>query len=210
MKFSTSPAIAAISRIWIARLARTVGNPRRGLQRRLRQIVQDQRALARIGAEEHVVDLGRFLRLHRHVGGHALLGIGWRAGRRGGDCGTRDFARERHPAAFLRCDQPELLQHWDGRLRIDRKLRLDGSARRVVDLVDQPRGKLDELPLLVLAVGGRLDIQVGQHPQQRRTNIDALATGECHQPVESGKQRLGHGGVRDSEETVASAYQRFL
>jgi hypothetical protein len=68
--------------------------------------------------------------------------------------------------------------------------------------VDQPRRKLDELALLVVAVGGRLDIEVRQHAQQRRANINAFATGEAHQPVESGKQRLGHGEIRDLEEIL--------
>ena len=122
----------------------------------------------------------------------------------------RDFAGERNPAAFLGRDQSEFLQHRNGRLRIDRKLRLDGRARRIVDLVDQPRRERDELALLVVAVGGRLDIEVGQHAQQRRPNIDAFATGEGHQPVESGKQRFGHGEIRDLKDTRAQPIRRFL
>ena len=54
------------------------------------------------------------------------------------------------------------------------ELGLDGGTRRIVDLVDQPRGELDELALLVVIVGGRLHIEVGQHAQQRRANIDAF------------------------------------
>ncbi|UCF50911.1 MAG: hypothetical protein JSV48_15115 [Bradyrhizobium sp.] len=154
--------------------------------------MQDQRALGCIGAEEHVVDLGGVLWLHRHVRGHAQFRVGQRAGRRGGGRGARDFARQRNPAAFLGRDQPELLQDRDGRRRIDREPRLDRRARRIVDLVDQSRGEFDELPLFVLAVDAGLDIEIGQHTQQRRANIDAFATGEAHQPVESGKQRLGH------------------
>ncbi|MGY3411511.1 hypothetical protein ACVWZV_007624 [Bradyrhizobium sp. GM5.1] len=145
---------------------------------------------------------------------NAQLGVAWRAnrqgGRRGSRGGRRGFARERNPAALLRGRQSELLHDRGGRRRIDRKPRLDGRARRVVDLVDQSCGELDELALLVVAVGARLDIEVGQHAQQRRTNIDAFATGEGHQPVESWKQRLGHGEIRDLEEILAGAYRGLL
>ncbi|MGY3466143.1 hypothetical protein ACVW0I_003014 [Bradyrhizobium sp. LM6.11] len=151
---------------------------------------------------------GRVLWLHRHVRGHALLGLGWRANRGGGRRSYRDFARKRNPAALLRGRQSELLHDRGGRRGIDRKPRLDGRARRVVDLVDQPHGKLDELALLVVAVGARLNIEVGQHAQQRRTNIDAFATGEGHQPVESWKQRLGHGEIRDLEKILAASLSR--
>ncbi|MGY3508149.1 hypothetical protein ACVIQY_001124 [Bradyrhizobium sp. USDA 3051] len=139
----------------------------------------------------------------------ASLGVRTGKGAGGGaEAGAADFARERNPAALLRGRQSELLHDRGGRRRIDRKPRLDGRARRVVDLVDQSCGELDELALLVVAVGARLDIEVGQHAQQRRTNIDAFATGEGHQPVESWKQRLGHGEIRDLEEILAGSLSR--
>ncbi|MEY9456453.1 hypothetical protein ABIG07_005401 [Bradyrhizobium ottawaense] len=186
-------------------MARTVGMRGAAFSGGLRQVVQDQRALGGAGAEEHVVDLGGVLRLHRHVRGHAQLGVGRRAGRRGGGCGHGDLAGERNPAAFMCGNQPELLENRDGRRRIDRELGLDGRAGRIVDLVDQPRCKLGELALLVVAVDAGLHIEVGQHAQQRRPNIDAFATGERHQPVESGKQRLGHGEIRDLEEILPAS-----
>ena len=43
------------------------GNARGRFQRRLREIVQDQRALAGVGGEKHAADFGRVLRLHRQA-----------------------------------------------------------------------------------------------------------------------------------------------
>ena len=82
--------------------------------------------------------------------------------------------------------------------RIDRKPRAHRCAGGVVDLIDQARGQFDELPLFVGRMRAGLDIEVGQHAQQRGADIDALATGERHQPVKARKQwSCGHVSVRD-------------
>ena len=93
---------------------------------------------------------------------------------------------------------PELSKYFGRRARIDRKPRADGGARGVVDLVDQAGGQLDELPLFVGAVRAGLNVEIGQHAQQSGSDIDALAAGERHQPVEARKKwRCGHVRVRD-------------
>ena len=94
--------------------------------------------------------------------------------------------------------QPELLHDLRRRARIDSKPSPHRCARGVVDLVDQAGGQFDELPLFVVAVPDGLHIEIGQHPQQRRADIDALTPGERHQPVEAREQwRCGHVSVRD-------------
>ena len=102
--------------------------------------------------------------------------------RRGGD-----FLRHRHRRIGLRGPQAELGQDLERRAGIDRKPRAHGGAGRVVDLVDQARRQLDELALLVGGMRARLHIEIGQHAQQRRPDVDALAAGERHQPVEARK-----------------------
>src|SRR5437660_939919 len=65
------------------------------------------------------------------------------------------------------------------------------------------RGQLDELPFLVGAVRAGLDIEVGQYAQQSGADVDALATRERHQPVETRKQwRCGHLGCTRLVETL--------
>lgn len=89
--------------------------------------------------------------------------------------------------------QPEFPQDIDRRARIDRKPRPHDSARRIIDLIEQPRGELDELPSLFFAVCAGLNIEISQHTQQRRANIDAFPPGKRHQPVEARKSwRCGH------------------
>ena len=83
--------------------------------------------------------------------------------------------------------QPELDHGLERRARIDRQPRPHRCARGVVDLLDQARGQLDELPLFIGGVFVGLDIKVGQHAQQSRADIDALATGEGHKPIETRK-----------------------
>ena len=193
VKFSTSSANAAISRISIARLARAAGiraEAFSGVSSRLCRI--SARSLG-VGAKNmSLISAASFGCIDR-FDCHAQLRFGrrpgrWRRGRRRGN-----FARERHRLVRLGAPQPELAHDRDRRRRIDRKPRPHRGARGVVDLVDQAGGQLDELPLLVGRMGAGLDIEVGQHAQQRRADIDALATGERHQPVETRKQwSCGH------------------
>ena len=68
-----------------------------------------------------------------------------------------------------------------------RKPRANRGAGGVVDLIDQARRQLDELALLVERMPRRLHIEIGQHAQERRPDVDPLAAGERHQPVEAGK-----------------------
>ena len=90
--------------------------------------------------------------------------------------------------AGMGAPQAELVHDLGRRRRIDREPRPHRGARGVVDLIDQAGGQLDELPLFVGGMGAGLYIEVGQHAQQCRADIDALATGERHQPVETRKQ----------------------
>lgn len=64
------------------------------------------------------------------------------------------------------------------RVWIDRKPRSNRRARRVVDLIDQSGGQLDELPLFVVGVRAGLNVEIGQYAQQSGPDVDALATGE--------------------------------
>ena len=192
-----SAANAAISSVSMARCRACGGNSRRSPQRRVGEIVQDQRALAGAGAEEHVVDLGGVLRLHRQVRCHPQLRLARRLDRRAPRRLRRNLGGERHALVGTGGSQPELSQDFDRRARIDRKPRPHRRARRVVDLVDQAGGQFDKLPRFVVAVRAGLHVEVGQHAQQRRANIDALPARERHQAIETGKQRrCGH--VRDT------------
>ena len=175
------------------------GNSRRRPQRRFRQIVQDQRALAGAGAEKHVADLRGIGRLHRQIRRHPLLrlarrldlGGGYRR-RRGNRRGDRyaDVAASRVDAELRRDDRR--------RARIDREPRPHRGAGRIVDFVDQAGGEFDELPRLFRAVRVGLHIEVGQHAQQGRANIDAFPAGQNHQPVKAGEHRRScHVCVRD-------------
>ena len=69
---------------------------------------------------------------------------------------------------------------------IDRKPGANRGAGCVIDLVDQARCQLDELALFVRRMSGGLHIEIGQHAQQGRPDVDALAARERHQPVEPG------------------------
>ena len=92
----------------------------------------------------------------------------------------------------------ELAKYFGRRARIDRKPGADGGARGVVDLVDQAGCELDELSLFVGAVRAGLNIEIGEHAEQSGSDIDALAAGERHQPVEARKKWwCGHVRVRD-------------
>src|SRR6185312_5394751 len=94
--------------------------------------------------------------------------------------------------------------------RIDRKPRPHRGAGGVVDLVDQAGRQFDEMPFLVGGMRAGLHIKVGQHAQQGRPDIDALAARERHPAVESWKQwSCGHG-VRDFEKSLRSAYARHF
>ena len=169
------------------------GNSRRGFQRRVGEIVQDQRALAGAGREKHVADFGGIVGPHRQGGRHPQLRFGrclhrWLNGRRSNNRGC-----ERQVLAGMRTPQPELVHDLGRGRRIDREPRPHRGAGGVVDLVDQAGRQFDELPFLVGGMGVGLDIEVGQHAQQGRPDIDALAARERHQPVESWKQwSCGH------------------
>ena len=92
---------------------------------------------------------------------------------------------------LIRCRGPELKLVQDLRRRtgIDRKARANDGAGRVVDLVDQAGGELDELPCFLDGMRVCLHVKIGEHAQQGRSDIDALAAGERHQSIEARKQR---------------------
>ena len=147
---------------------------RGGFQRRVVEIVQDQHAFFGVGRKEQLADLGSVLRLHRQVGRHSLLRFGRRACRARG-CGRgRYFLGKGYRVVWMRGPEVELDHRLQRRAGIDRQPRPHGGAGGIIDLFDQARGQFDELPLFVRAVRG-LDIEVGQHAQQGRADVDALA-----------------------------------
>ena len=174
------------------------GNSRRGFQRRIVEIVQDHRAFAGAGREEHVADFGGIVGTHRKRGRHPQLRFRRRlhhrlAGRRGGN-----RRRDRQDLIGARTPQLELVHDLGRGRRIDREPRPHRSAGGVVDLVDQAGRQFDEMAFLVGGMGAGLDVKVGQHAQQGRPDIDALAARERHQPVESWKHwSCGHVRLRD-------------
>jgi len=110
----------------------------------------------------------------------------------------RNFLRQRHVVAGMRGLQAEQDQRLERRTRIDRKPRAHRGAGGVIDLLDQARGQLDELPFFIRAVRVGLDIEVGQDAQQRRADVNAFAARQRHEPVKTGKQwSYGHLGLRD-------------
>ena len=192
-KFSVSSANAAISRIWSARAARAAGirgEAFSGVSARLCRI--SARSLAPAAKNMSLISaasLGRIARVDA-IRNCASVGA-FTAGALGA---ARRRSRPR-PAGSRRGGrpQPELVHDLGGRRRIDRQPRPHRGAGGVVDLVDQARRQFDELPFLVGGMGAGLDIEVGQHAQQGRPDIDALAARERHQPVESWKQwSCGH------------------
>src|SRR5579862_4376616 len=89
--------------------------------------------------------------------------------------------------------ESEMFQDRRRRCRIKREPGPHGRARGIVNLVDQARCEFDELPGFLLAMGVGLNIEVGEHAEQRRTDIDALSTREVNQAVKTGEQRsFGH------------------
>ena len=108
--------------------------------------------------------------------------------------------------------QPELAQDRLGRRWIDREPRPHRVAGGIVHLVDQAGDQLDELAFLIGRMGARLHIEVGQDAQQGRADVDALATGECHQPVET-LEITGAAlmeGVRDFETATSGTLRTKL
>ena len=83
--------------------------------------------------------------------------------------------------------ESKLVQDLERRVGIDRKPGAYRGARRIVDFVDQPGGQFDELALFVGRMFAGLHVKVGQHAQQSRPDIDALAAGERHQAIETRK-----------------------
>ena len=63
------------------------------------------------------------------------------------------------------------------------------SMAGLVDLVDQAGGQLHVVLLFFCRVPRSLHVEVGQHTQQGRPHVDALAFCEMHQPVETREQR---------------------
>ena len=204
VKFSMSAANAAISSVSMARAARAAGiraEARSGVSGRLCRIKARSLALAR---EKHIADFGRVLWLHRQIRCHPQLRLARWLDRRVPRQRCRNLGGERHALIGIGGFQPELSGDFGRRARIDRKPRPNRRARRVVDLIDQAGGQFDKLPRFVVAVRAGLHVEVGQDPQQGRTNIDALPARERHQPVEAGKRwRCGH--VRDTRLSNARA-----
>jgi hypothetical protein len=145
----------------------------------------NQRALGAAARKEQGADLGGVFRLHRQIRRQPQLCFGRLARRPFGSRLRGDLFRQRHGFIGVCRPQSEQDHRLQRRARIDRKPRAHRSAGGIVDLLDQARGQLDELPLLVGAVRVGLDIEVGQDAQQRRANVDALATRQCDQPVET-------------------------
>ena len=193
-----SAANAAISSVSMARLARAAGiraEARNGVSCRLCRISARSLALARENISLiSAASFGCIDRFDAIRNCTSVERFGRRRCRRGGG----NLGCERH-ALIRTCRlQPEPFQDFGRRARIDRKPRPNGRARRVVDLIDQAGGQLDKLPLFVGAMGVGLNVEVGQHAQQGGSDIDALAAGERHQPVEAREEwRCGHVRVRD-------------
>ena len=84
--------------------------------------------------------------------------------------------------------------HDRGRRRgVMRKLGRDDFAGRSVDAVDEPQHQLGIVPRFLGRVRGLLNVEVGQHPHQRRPNVDAAAQRQSVQPFEIAiRKRLRH------------------
>jgi hypothetical protein len=114
----------------------------------------------------------------------AAVSCGGRHGRRGHlgrgrtGCGGRAVDAE-FAAKDARCG------------RVDREPGADHGAGGVVDLVDQPRCQFHELPFFVAAVRCVLHIQVGEHAQQGRPNVHAVAARQRQQAVEARENGRG-------------------
>ena len=176
------------------------GNARRSLERRIVEVVQDRRPFAGIGAGRTCRGFPR--RPSAASTGSRPSAIAPRSAALTGGGARRSRAGISRASGTGRSglagSSPSFLRISRRRGRIDRKPRPHRGARCIVDLIDQAGGKLDELPLFVAAVRVGLNIEIGQHAQQSGSDIDALATGECHQPVKARKKwRCGHVRVRD-------------
>jgi len=156
--------------------------------------MQDQGALAGAGGEEHVVDLGGVLRLHRQVRCHPQLRLGRRLARRLRDGARGNFIGDRHALTGILRLHSEPLQDLGRRGRIDREPRPHRRARRVVDLIDQTGVSSTNCALRRRCA----------HWSERRDRSARAAEwggyrrprgGERHQPVEAWK-RMEVGSVR--------------
>ena len=175
VKFSTSSANAAISRIWIARAARAAGiraDAFSGVSFRLCRICA--RSLALAAKNMSLISAASLGRIDRFDAIRSSASVGVRAGRRGRRGRWNLRAAERHRLVGMGAPQSELAQIVSRRCRIDREPRPHRGAGGVVDLVDQAGGQLDELPLLV----GRM----GSAPAHRDRSARAAASGGCRRP----------------------------
>ena len=90
--------------------------------------------------------------------------------------------------------ESELSQDWSWRAGIDGKPCPNRGACGVIDLVNQSRGKFDELAGFFLIMRRGLNIEVGEHAEQGGTNIDTLPVRETHQAIKAREWRnTGHG-----------------
>ncbi|TDM67710.1 hypothetical protein CEF01_13330, partial [Lactobacillus crispatus] len=135
------------------------------LQRGAFEIAQDQRTLSRIGGEEQVVDLRGLIGLHRQCCRPAMSARGGLRIPRGRRGGLRSKAARRQKRGSGGA-QPELVRDLLRSRRINRQPGADGGAGRVVDFVDQAGRQRHELTLFIDGVRRRLDIEVGENPQQ--------------------------------------------
>ena len=80
-------------------------------------------------------------------------------------------------AIFHAMLQLQLPGDFTWRIRIDRKARAHSGPRGVVHFVDQAGSQFSELALFFAGMVRGLDIEIRQHTEQRRADVDALAPG---------------------------------
>ena len=155
-------------------------DPRRRPQRRALEAAQNLNPFRRSRRGEHLVDRCRIAWLHRQFWQMtlecALVLRRLRLGRRSVHDRLRQASRFR---------QAEPLANLDRRFGIDREAGADHVARGLIDLVDQSRRQFHVVLLFFRRMARRLDVEVRQHAQQRRSDVHALPLCEIHQPVET-------------------------
>jgi hypothetical protein len=157
------------------------------------------------------------------AGGWGGLGGRLRPRRRRSQAG-RDDGGVGRPA--LHFDQIEIARRQAGRMAQDRSGDIDGVARepqdhgagggriarqplrhrgtgRHVGRIDQPQRQLGVVALVVRRMGRLLQIEVGQHAQQGRADVETVPLTMIEQALQAGKcrRRFGHGPQRAESHT---------
>ena len=155
----------------------------------------------------------------RGGGGRPLGGLRLRAAQPHGDDGGMGRAALRH-------DELEIGGGEAGRVPQDRSGDVDDVARQAQDdgprggrierqplghrgacrhvgRVDQPQRQLGIVALVVRRMGRFLQIEVGQHPQQGRADVETLPVTMIEQTLQAGecRRRFGHGPLHAKRHT---------